>query len=80
MHVFNQLPASGQLSLFLQLHERSSLFGDEDKYYGYVVSWNLKYYLCSYNLIWWCLDWRFCGDGDGLGNAFLLTLNRFCQY
>ena len=31
MHVFKQLPASGQLSLFLQLPECSSLFGDEDE-------------------------------------------------
>ena len=31
MHVLKQLSASGQLSLFLQLHERFSLFGGEDK-------------------------------------------------
>ena len=31
MHVLKQLPASGQLFLFLQLHERFSLFCGEDK-------------------------------------------------
>ena len=31
-------------------------------------------------ITWWCLDWKFHGDGDGLGNVFLLNLKRFCQY
>ena len=31
-------------------------------------------------MIWWCLDWKFCRDSNGLGNAFLLILKRFCQY
>ena len=31
MHSLKQLTASGKLSLFLQLHERSSLFGFEDR-------------------------------------------------
>ena len=31
MYVIKQLPAIGQLSLFLNLHERSLLFGNEDE-------------------------------------------------
>ena len=42
------------------------------KYYGYVVLCNLTHYSYSYNFIWWCLDWKFYGDG-GLGNNMMHT-------
>ena len=47
------------------------------KCYGYVVLWNWTYCLYSYNLIWWCLKiWKFCRDGDGLGNDFFINFKK----
>ena len=58
MYVFKQLPASGQLSLFLQAHERSSLLGDEDKILSLCCSMKLDILLIQLYFNWMVLKWK----------------------
>ena len=72
---FSSVIASGQLSLFLKLHERPSLLGDEDKILQLFCFVKLDILPMQLWLNYMMFRLKICGDGKVLGIFFIIIIN-----